>query len=62
MVTSLSSGDLGWRLGLIPNLSIKVYPGVDGDTRGGQSRNVRKTRTREIQGEGRRWGREGKRQ
>ena len=47
-MTSLSSGDLGWRLGLIPNLSIKVYPWVDGDTRGGQSRNVRKTRTREV--------------
>ena len=60
MVTSLSSEDLGWRLGLIPNLSIKVYPWVDGEMRRGQSRNVRKTRTREIQGEGRRWGERGK--
>ena len=54
MVTSLSSGDLGWRLGLIPNLSIKVYPWVDGDTRGGQSRNVRQgqEKYREREGDG----------
>ena len=28
--------------------------------RGGQSRNARQTRTRELQGEGRRWGERGK--
>ena len=38
MVTSLRSEDLGWRLGLIPNLSIKVYARVDGERKGGQSR------------------------
>lgn len=62
MVTSLRSEDLGWGLGLIPNLSIKVYARVDGERKGGQSRNGRKTRTekyreREADGE-----REGERQ
>ena len=60
-MTSLSSEDLGWSLGLIPNLSVRAYPWMDGEMRGGQSRNARKIRTEKYRERQRDWEREGKR-
>ena len=60
LVTSLSSDSLGWRLGLIPNLSFRVYPWMDGE-KARQGRNERKTRTEKCRERQRDGEREGKR-
>lgn len=57
-MTSLTSEDLGWSLGLLPNLSVRAYPWMDGETRGGQSRNSRKIKTENYRERQRDWKRE----